>query len=223
MKMNLNLVVEHYRESQDALKQIWGFLSRIYFIMRKINPLLSDGLAVFAGIMALLALLELVTLLSHLFSDKYITGLCAYPKGIYRLLRWILYQIRKVLNLVVDLLRFLWRLPKKEELAISPTEVFSPKAISQPTPTPIASLTLVNQIDMKSIWAIEARMLLQEALETDSRNRKVMRRLIGKATFRLELLGLQGDWLTLVRNAQTETKGTQIKKYVREILRISGL
>jgi hypothetical protein len=161
--------------------------------------------------------------LSHLFSDKYINGLCAYPKGVYRLLLWILYQIRKILNLIFDLWCSLWRLQKKEEVAILPTEVFSPKAIARPSSTPTASLALSDQIDMKSVWAIEARMLLQEALETDSRNRKVMRRLIAKATFRLELLGLQGDWFTLVRNAQKETKGTKIKQYVHEILEISGL
>jgi hypothetical protein len=221
--MNLNLVVEHYRESQDALKQIWGFLSRAYFIMRKINPLLGDGLAVFAGILTLLALLEVLTLLSHLFSDKYINGLCAYPKGVYRLLLWILYQIRKILNLIFDLWCSLWRLPKKEAVAISPTEVFSPKAIAHTSPTPTTSLALSNQIDMKSVWAIEAQTFLRQVLEIDSRERRQMRRLVLKAGCKLDLLNLRGDWFILVEKVMSEPKGTQIKEYVREILEISGL
>ncbi len=218
--MNLNLILEHYQESQSAFEQLWNFLSRTYLIMRKLNPLLGDGLAVFAGIIALLALLETVTLLSHLFSEKYVTALCSFPKGAYKLMRWILYQIRETLNLAILLWRTVRRLVKKEEIVISPTEVFTPGAIAAPSNSTVTSLVA---IDKRAEWAIEARTLLRQVLETDSRHRNDMRRLISKAAFRLEMLGLPGNWFTLVDKARVETKGTVIKQYAQRILDIAEL
>lgn len=216
--MNLNLVLDNFKESQAAAWQVWGFLSRTYMVLRKVNPLLGDGLVVFAGILALRVALDLLMLFSQFLDEKYVQALCAYPKAAYKVLLWFYHQIRKSLNLTLAVWRTLnrWSKPKKAMTVIEAEIVAEVARLN-----PIQSRALLCEGYATNIEAPEvqaARILLQEVLNTDGRKRKLMRQLLLKASFRLELAGLQQECTPLLNKAMVETKGTTIKQYTQVIL-----
>lgn len=195
--MGLQGLLSHYQESQDAFWQSWGFLCRMYLLARKANPLLGDGIAVLGGLAGLLTALEIFTLVSKVFSEKYIDALCNFQKGICKILRWIFRQIRNILNSLLVLWRFLRR-----------------KTQRKPDIVP------VDTVDRKQL-AIESRAILLEVLSTDARNRTEMRRLLREVDTKLQLLGCGQS--SLIQKAMTESKGTIIKQYARSILEARNL
>lgn len=216
--MNLNLVLDNSKESQAAAWQVWGFLSRTYMVLRKVNPLLGDGLAVFAGILALRVALDLLMLFSQFLDEKYVQALCAYPKAVYKVLLWFYHQIRKSLNLTLAVWRTLnrWSKPKKAMTVIEAEIVTEVARLN-----PIQSRALLCEGYATNIESPEvqaARILLQEVLNTDGRKRKLMRQLLLKASFRLELAGLQQECTPLLNKAMVETKGIAIKAEVQKLL-----
>ena len=218
--MNLNLVLDNFKESQAAAWQVWGFLSRTYMVLRKVNPLLGDGLIVFAGILALRVALDLLMLFSQFLDEKYAQALCAYPKAAYKILLWFYHQIRKSFNLTLAVWRTLkrWSKPKKAMTIIEAEIVTEIAELS-----PIQSRAMLCEGYATNIESPEvqaARILLQEVLNTDGRKRKLMRQLLLKASFRLELAGLQQECTPLLNKAMVETKGTAIKEEVKNLLSV---
>lgn len=220
--MNLNTVLDNFKESQAAAWQVWGFLSRTYMVLRKVNPLLGDGLAVFAGILALRVALDLLMLFSQFLDEKYVQALCAYPKAAYKVLLWFYHQIRKSLNLTLAVWRTLnrWSKPKKAMTVIE-AEIVTEIVTEVARLNPIQSRAMLCEGYATNIESPEvqaARILLQEVLNTDGRKRKLMRQLLLKASFRLELAGLQQECTPLLNKAMVETKGTAIKEEVKNLL-----
>lgn len=197
--MDLQTILTHYRESQDAFWQSWNFLCRNYLLLRKVSPLLGDGIAVLGGIAGLLAALEFFTLVSKIFSEKYIAALCNFQKGICRILRWLFQQIRNILNSLIVLWRFLRRKAQRESEIIS------------------VEFQTVNREQL----AIETRALLLRVLATDARHRTTIRRLLCEADSNLQLLGCN-NCTSLIQKAMLETKGTVIKQYAQSILETSN-
>jgi hypothetical protein len=195
--MDVQTLLSHYQESQDAFWQSWGFLCRSYLLLRKVNPLLGDGIVVLGGLAGLLAALEVFTLVSKIFSEKYITALCNFQKGICKILHWVFRQIRNTLSSLLVFCRFLRRKTRqKSVVALSETETINRKQL-----------------------AIETRSLLLEVLATDARHRTAMRPLLREADTKLRILD-RGDCASLVQKALIETKGTAIKRYAQSILEI---
>lgn len=197
--MDVQTLLSYYRESQDAFWQSWGFLCRSYLLLRKVNPLLGDGIAVLGGIVGLLAALEVFTLVSKIFSEKYIAALCKFQKGICKILYWIFRQIRNILNSLLVLWRFLRRRSQRA-----------------PQVVPVESET-INREQL----AIESRVILLEVLSTDARHRTEMRRLLREVDTKLQILGCSQS--SLIQKAMTESKGTVIKQYAQSILEAHNL
>lgn len=208
--MDVQTLLSHYQESQDAFWQSWNFLCRSYLLVRKINPLLGDGIAVLGGLAGLLAALELFALVSKIFSEKYIAALCNFQKGICKILRWIFRQIRNILNSLLVLWRFLRRKSRKK------TEI----VLSDSVVTEVVSVN--PEVDRKQL-AIDSRAILLEVLSVDARHRTEMRRLLREADTKLQLLGGNQQAASLIQKAMTESKGTTIKQYARSILEACNL
>jgi len=192
--MDFSAVLFHYRESQDAFWQTWGFLCRSYLLLRKFNPLLGDGIAVLGGIVGLLAALELFSLISKLFSEKYVTAVCNLQKGICKILKWLFRQIKTIMKHLATL----WGVLRRS---------IAPDAITQ-------------TVDRQQL-AIESRTLLLKVLDTDARHRAEMRRLLREADIKLQLLGCSAQDC-LIAKAMTQSKGRTIKKYAQSILEMSS-
>ncbi len=197
--MDVQLLLSHYQESQDAFWQSWNFLCRGYLLARKFNPLLGDGIAVLGGVVGLLAALEVFTLVSKLFSEKYIATLCKFQKGICKILHWVFRQIRNILNSLLVLWRFLRRRSRRK-----------------PEVIPVESET-INREQL----AFESRAILLEVLSTDARHRAEMRRLFREVDTKLQLLGWSQS--SYIQKAMTESKGTVIKQYAQSILEAHNL
>lgn len=195
--MDVQALLAHYRESQDAFWQSWHFLGRSYLLLRKVNPLLGDGVAVLSGAVGLLAALEVFTLVSKIFSEKYIAALCKFQKGVCRILSWVFRQVRSILNSLLALWRFL-RTKTRKRLEVVP----------------------VGTVDRTQL-EIEARAILLNVLSTDARHRTEMRRLLCEVDTKLQLLGCNRS--SLIQKAMTEPKGTVIKQYARSILESPNL
>jgi len=206
--MDFNAILAHYRESQDAFWQAWGFLCRSYLLLRKFNPLLGDSIAVLGGIVVLLASLEVFALASKLFSEKYVAAVCNLQKGICRILKWLFRHIQIILKQLATLWGVLRKL-KKNSLNNLP-ETIAPVI-------PVQSQT-VDRIQL----AIESRALLLEVLSLDARHRVEMRRLLQEADKKLQLLGCSTQDC-LITKAMTQSKGTTIKLYAQSILEMSSL
>ncbi|MEG3877653.1 hypothetical protein QT972_09760 [Microcoleus sp. herbarium7] len=215
--MNLNTVLDNLKESQAAALQVWVFLSRTYMVLRRVNPLLGDGLAVFAGILVLRVALDILTLLSQFLSEKYVEALWAYPKAVYKILLWFYDQIRKSFNLIFAIWRTLKRWSKPKVVTVIEGEIVAEIVKLNPTQSR-AMLCEGYAANLESPEVQAARILLQEVLNTDGRKRKLMRQLLLKASFRLELAGLQQECTPLLNKAMVETKGTVIKEEVQNLL-----
>ena len=207
--MNIDVLVFHYRESQDAFWQSWNFLCRSYLLLRRINPLLGDGIAVLGGVVGLLVALEVFTLVSRVFSEKYVAAACNFKKGICKIMRWLFHQIQKIFHLVTALLRVLKRL-KRNSFDVSSNPIASDFVPTQ------------SQKINREQLAIESRTLLLEVLGTDARHRTVMRCLLREVDTKLQLLGCSAH-ASLVEKAMTQPKGTTIKQYAQSILLMSKL
>lgn len=204
--MDFNVVLTHYRESQNAFWQTWGFLCRSYLLLRKVNPLLGDGIAVLGGIVGLLVVLEVFTLVSKIFSEKYIVAACKLQRGICKVLRWLFSQTQKVLKLMAALCRVLRKKSLSNVVSLDPIA---------PDTVPVQSQT----IDREQL-AIESQALLLKVLDTDARHRTEMRRLLCEADTKLQLLGCN-EHASLIAQAMTQSKGTRIKEYAQSILEMS--
>lgn len=207
--MDFNVILTHYRESQDTFWQSWSFLCRSYLLLRKVNPLLGDSIALLGGIVGLLAALEVFALVSKIFSEKYITAACNFQSVICKVLKWLFRQIQKIFNFAAVLWRILRKLKKSSSSVLS-------NPIAQDS-VPGGSQT----VDRKRL-AIEARALLLEVLSTDARKRTEMRRLLCEADTKLQLIGCSGH-ASLVEKAMFQSKGATIKQYARSILETSNL
>lgn len=197
--MDVQALLGHYRETQDAFWQSWNFLYRSYLLARKVNPLLGDAIAISGGLGGLLAALEIFTLISKIFSEKYIAALCNFQKAICKILCWVFRQVRNILNSLLVLLRFLrTKTRRKPEIVLSRSET----------------------VDRERL-AIESRAILLEVLTTDARHRTEMRRLLCEVDTNLQLLGC--DRSSLIQKAMTESKGTVIKQYAQSILEAHNL
>ena len=197
--MDVQALLSHYRESQDAFWQSWSFLCRTYSILRRVNPLLGDGIAVLSGAVGLLAALKAFTLVSEIFSEKYIAALCRFQKGICTILRWVVRQIRNTLKLLLAL----WRFFKKN---------FQPQKSET-----VVSKGVTPEMTERKLLAIETKNLLLEILAADARERKKMRQLFYSADANLRILNCD-NCTALVEKVAIETKGTVIKQYARSVL-----